>query len=113
MSEDAQARLTEIADGAALTTLINDPSRPTLVLFDVGWAGPGRRLRDRLLQLSGSPPVNLARVDVGRLPDLAQRFDVHGAPALVLFRSGQVAARRLGEISDDDLEHWLEGELAA
>jgi thioredoxin 1 len=93
--------------------MINDPSRPALVLFDLGWAGPGRRLEERLLQLAEKPLMNMARVDVGRLPELAQRFGVHGAPALILFRSGQVAARRLGEIADGDLKDWLASELTA
>src|SRR5947207_12527810 len=113
MSGGPPDRLIEITDAAALTNLINDPARPTLVLFDLSWAGPGRRLGERLLQLSEGRLMNMARVDVGRLPDLAQRFDIHGAPALVLFRSGQVAARRLGEIADGDLRDWLEGELTA
>jgi thioredoxin-like negative regulator of GroEL len=112
MSEEPQDRLPEITDAATLTTLIDDPTRPALVLFDLGWA-PGRRLEERLLQLAERPLMNMARVDVGRLPELAQRFDVHGAPALLLFRSGQVAARRLGEIADGDLQDWLAGELTA
>ena len=107
-------RIPEIGDAASLATLIADPTHPALVLFDGGASGPGRRLEERLRRLSaGGDAINLARVDVDRVPDLAQKFGVAGVPALVLFRSGQAAARRLGEIEDDDLQEWLETELAA
>ena len=116
----AQVAISAVA-AVAIIYLTRDPTIKTAiavpffknVLFDLGWAGPGRRLEERLLQLAERPLMNMARVDVGRLPELAQRFDIHGAPALVLFRSGQVAARRLGELADGDLQDWLAGELTA
>ena len=113
MISSTQDRLPAVADAAALASLINDPARPTLILFDVDGHGPARRLEARLLRLSGGEPINLARVDTDRLPALAQKFGVHGVPSLVLFRSGQAAARRLGEIDDGELQDWLDGELAA
>jgi len=107
-------RVREIEDAAALISLVNDPLQPTLVLFTLGEHAPGKRLEERLLNLPfDDAMLNLARVDVDRLPALAQSFGVTGAPALVLFRSGQAAARRLGEIEDGDLRDWIEGELAA
>ncbi len=113
MNDVIQDRLPAVADAAALTALINDQARPTLILFDVDGHRPARRLEERLLRLSGDGPVNLARVDTDHSPALAQMFDVRGVPALVLFRSGQAAARRLGEIDDGELQDWLDGELAA
>jgi thioredoxin 1 len=109
----APTRLAEIADATALIGLVSDPTRPALVLFDTGVQGPGRRLETRLLALSGDETINFARVDVDRLPDVAQRFGVNGVPALVLFRSGQVVASRLGDIPDRDLQDWIADEMAA
>jgi len=51
---------------------------------------------------------DLVRVDVDRLPEIARRFAIHAVPALALFRFGQVAAMRLGEIGDHDLRQWLD-----
>jgi thioredoxin 1 len=106
-------RLPEIADAVSLMSLINDPARPALVLFAVGGHGPAQRQEERLLRLpQAGTAVNLARVDVDRLQEVAQTYGVKGAPALVLFRSGQAVAQRLGEIADDDLLDWIESELA-
>lgn len=113
MNTDQPLRLAEIADAAALMRLVNDPARSALILFDAGRHGPGRRLEERLLRLSGEEPVNVARVDADRMADVAQRFGVKGIPALVLFRFGQVVASRLGEIEDQDLQDWIEAELVA
>jgi thioredoxin-like negative regulator of GroEL len=112
-ADGASEGLPEIRDAAALIALSNDPDRAALVLFQIGWHEPGRRLEGRLRRLAGETrAVNLARVDIGRLPEIAKMFGVTGAPALVLFRSGQVAARRLGDVEDADLIDWLDSELA-
>jgi thioredoxin-like negative regulator of GroEL len=112
MTIERRQRIREITDAASLGEVIDQPSCPALVLFDAAWCSPARRIEDRLLRLSrevlrgGS--LNLVRVDVDRLPELARRFAVHAVPALVLFRFGQVAAMRLGEVDDRDLRRWLD-----
>lgn len=100
-------RLREITDGAALSRTIDAAAHPALVLFDAVWCSPARRIEERLLRLFGGRDVELARVDVDRAPELAKKFAVHAVPTLALFRSGQLAATRLGDVEDDDLEHWL------
>jgi thioredoxin-like negative regulator of GroEL len=112
MQATAPTRLAEIPDAAALIGLVSDPARPALVLFDTGSNSPGRHLEARLLRLPSDEAMTLARVDVDRLPDVAQRFGINGVPALVLFRSGHVVASRLGDIPDQDLEDWLASESA-
>jgi thioredoxin 2 len=106
-------RLREIADGAALSRVINDAVRPALVLFDAVWCSPARRIEERLLRLFRDEDVAVVRVDVDRAPELARKFAVHAVPTLALFRAGQLAARRLGDIEDGDLQHWLERECMA
>lgn len=106
-------RLREIADGAALSRVINDAVRPALVLFDAAWCSPARRIEERLLRLFHGDDVAVVRVDVDRAPELARKFAVHAVPTLALFRAGQLAARRLGDIEDGDLQHWLERECMA
>lgn len=112
-AKNASVRLREIADTTALSRVINDAVRPTLVLFDAVWCSPARRIEDRLLRLFRGEDVEVVRVDVDRAPELARKFAVHGVPTLALFRAGQLAARRLGDIEDGDLQHWLERECMA
>jgi thioredoxin 2 len=112
-AKETELRLPEIADTAALSRVINDAARPALVLFDAVWCSPARRIEERLLRLFRGEDVAVVRVDVDRAPELARKFAVHAVPTLALFRAGQLAARRLGDIDDGDLQHWLERECMA
>ena len=107
MTSEPEDRLREITDGAALSRTIDAAARPALVLFDAAWCSPARRIEERLLRLFRGHDLDLVRVNVDRLPEVARKFAVHAVPTLALFRSGQLAATRLGDVEDDDLEHWL------
>jgi thioredoxin 2 len=56
--------------------------------------------------------LELLRLDVDHLPEIAKRFGIQAVPTLALFRSGQLATTRLGEVGDHDLLRWLDGECA-
>jgi len=112
-AKTTDARLRQIADTTTLSQVINDAVRPALVLFDAVWCSPARRIEERLLRLFRGEDVAVVRVDVDRAPELARKFAVHAVPTLALFRAGQLAARRLGDIEDGDLQHWLERECMA
>jgi thioredoxin 2 len=112
MTAKAHQRIREIANTASFSEAINQPACPALVLFDAVWCSPARRIENTLLRFArgGLRTANfdLVRVDVDRLPEIARRFAIHAVPALALFRFGQVAAMRLGEIGDHDLRQWLD-----
>ena len=105
-------RLREISDTASLSRVINGADHPALVLFDTLWSSPGRRIEERLLRLFSGGCFDLVRVNVDRVPELAKKFAVHAVPTLALFRAGQLAATRLGDVEDQDLQHWLDRECA-
>jgi thioredoxin 1 len=105
------SRLPELADAVALSRFVNDPSRPSLVLFDAPGCSPGRRIEERLLRMAGTPDAAFGRLDVDRLPDVARRYGVSAVPTLAVFRSGQLAASRIGEIEANDLQDWLDEAL--
>ena len=51
-------------------------------------------------------------IDVDDCPELARRYQVAGVPSLLFFSNGQIVARRIGELSERDLEDWVESLLA-
>jgi thioredoxin 2 len=108
--DPAEGRVREIADPAALSRVINDAVHPALVLFEARWCSPARRIEERLLRLCRRDDLTVVRVDVDRAPEIARKFAVHAVPTLALFRAGQLAARRLGDIADGDLQDWLDHE---
>jgi thioredoxin-like negative regulator of GroEL len=112
MTAPHDLRLPEITDAGALSRAIGDAGRPALILFDAAWCSPARRIEERLLRLFSGQCLELLRVNVDRLPEIARRFGIHAVPTMALFRFGQVAATRLGEVGDRDLMRWLEEECA-
>jgi thioredoxin 1 len=112
MTAPHDLRLPEIADANALSRAIGDAGRPALILFDAVWCSPARRIEERLLRLLRGQCLELLRLDVDHLPEIAKRFGIHAVPTMALFRSGQLATTRLGEVGDRDLLRWLDGECA-
>jgi thioredoxin 1 len=80
-----------------------------LVLFDAAWCAPGRVIWDHLGVIAERKlrfPVR--RLDVDAAAGVAGRYGIAGLPSLVFFRSGQIAASRLGEVGRDALERWID-----
>jgi thioredoxin-like negative regulator of GroEL len=70
--------------------LDTDP-RPLLVFFTSRRSGPARRMESLLAQIARKErgQLDVKRVDVGERPDIAKRFRVEEAPALVLLKEGR------------------------
>jgi thioredoxin-like negative regulator of GroEL len=94
----------------ARTALTNDTN--CLVLFDASWRQPGKRAETQAADVADRYAVALLSVDVDDCPELARRYQVAGVPSLLFFRNGQIIARRIGELSERDLEDWIESLLA-
>jgi thioredoxin 1 len=83
-----------------------------LVLFDSAWRRPRQRAEEQTAHIAARYGLPVLSVAVEDCPDLAHRYAVAGVPSLLLFRNGQLAARRIGELGERDLEDWIETLLA-
>lgn len=83
--------------------------QPVLVDFWAGWCAPCKMLGPILEQLAGAAQERwtLVKVDVDAHPDLAQRYQVRGIPAVKLFVDGQVVDEFTGALPQSALEAWL------
>ena len=86
--------------------------RNCLVLFDASWRGPRQQAEEQTAGIADRHGIAVLSVDVEECSELARRYLVAGVPSLLLFRNGQLIARRIGELSDRDLEDWIERLLA-
>jgi thioredoxin-like negative regulator of GroEL len=94
----------------AHTALTSDTN--CLVLFDAPWRRPAKHLETQAADVANRYAVTLLSIDVDDCPELARRYQVAGVPSLLFFRNGQTVARRVGDLSERDLEDWIESLLA-
>jgi thiol-disulfide isomerase/thioredoxin len=101
-----------VIDCAGFEKAILPREGASLVLFGASWREPGRKAAAQLRRAGDRLHLLTLFVDVERSPELARRYRVTAIPSLLLFQGGQEAARRLGDLGEDDLEDWLAAALA-
>jgi len=83
---------------------------PVVVDFWAAWCGPCRMLGPVLEDVVAAHEgeVVLVKVDVEAEPELAERYDVRGIPAVKAFRRGQVVAEFVGAKPRAAVETFVE-----
>lgn len=98
-------------DDAQFDDRIARANVPVLAVFTAAWCGPCKRFApvvERVAEdLEGA--LLVATVDVDRAPATATRYGVRGAPTLLLFRDGEVAARSTGTMPERALRELVSG----
>jgi len=86
---------------------------PVLLFFSSASSGPARRMDSLVAHIARKERKHLrvARVDVNERPDLAGRFHVAAAPALVLVQNGRVLERIEGRSSAATIARMLDSHL--
>ena len=80
-----------------------------LVDFYASWCGPCKRLAPTLDEVAAETPgVRVVKVNVDDSPELAERYDIHSMPSLLVFKNGRVVARQKGVVSRSRLIAMLD-----
>lgn len=80
-----------------------------LVDFYADWCGPCRMIAPELEKLDMEMPnVQIVKLNVDNVPQIAQEYGVMSIPTLILFNNGKQVAQTLGFKPKEQLRSWIE-----
>ena len=75
-----------------------------LVDFFATWCGPCKMLSPVLEEIANeNANLNVLKIDVDEVGDLAAAFAIQAIPTLILFKDGQQIAKRMGYLNKNQL----------
>jgi thioredoxin len=85
-----------------------------LVDFWAPWCGPCHALAPTIEAVGErfAARLRVGKVNVDAAPELAEKFGIRGIPTLVLLKDGLPVSRVMGVHPKDEIERWVDQQLA-
>lgn len=71
---------------------------PVILYFTATWCQPCKMLSPVMesFAIKHEEKVNVVKIDVDEVPELAQKYDVRGVPSLILVDAGEIKVKMVG-----------------
>ena len=81
---------------------------PVVVVdFYADWCGPCQMLAPVLEQLEKETSIEIVKINVDEIPDIARAFRIMSIPTLMLFKEGKFVKKELGYMPIERLREFI------
>ena len=91
----------EIVTESNYRSIVLKSEKPVLVEFSASWCGPCKAMEPIIEEVEQlyADRVKFCKIDAEQNPKLAQALEIHGLPALVLVKQGNVLGISCGYVN--------------
>ena len=86
---------------------------PVLIDFYASWCGPCQMMSPIVASIADTygDRLIIGKVDIDENMELAKAYKIRNIPAFVIFANGQEQERKVGALSQVEIEQWVESHI--
>jgi thioredoxin 1 len=87
--------------------------RPIMVDYWAEWCGPCKAIAPVLEEIADeyNGKITIAKMDVDQNQETPQKYAVRGIPTLMIFKNGEIAGIKVGQVSKSQLEAFIDSTI--